>query len=57
MPHETQLILVDQIEPLIHEVRGQKVILDGDLAKLYGVETKALNRAVKRNLERSRPTF
>ena len=46
MSNETQLILVDQIEPLIHEVRGQRVILDSDLARLYGVETKALNRTV-----------
>ena len=42
----------DQIEPLIHEIRGEKIILDSDLARLYGVETKALNRAVKRNAER-----
>ena len=33
-------------------VRGQRVIIDADLARLYGVETKALNRAVKRNVER-----
>ena len=33
-------------------VRGQKVILDRDLASLYGVPTKSLNRAVKRNLDR-----
>jgi hypothetical protein len=52
MTDGTTLILVDQIELLIHEFRGQKVILDSDLAMLYGVETKALNRAVKRNPER-----
>jgi len=52
MVDETKLILVDQIEQLIHEFRGQKVVLDSDLATLYGVETKALNRAVKRNPER-----
>jgi hypothetical protein len=33
-------------------VRGEKVLLDSDLAELYGVETKALNRAVKRNAKR-----
>ena len=33
-------------------MRGQKVLLDTDLAALYGVETRALNQAVKRNLER-----
>jgi len=37
---------------LIRVVRGQQVILDRDLAELYGVETKVLNQAVKRNLER-----
>ena len=52
MPNETQLILVDQIEPLIHDVRGQKVILDRDLAVRYGVETRTLNQAVRRNLDR-----
>lgn len=40
------------IENLIHIVRGQKVMLDSDLAMLYGVETRALNQAVKRNLRR-----
>ena len=52
MVDATKLILVDQIEPLILEIRGQKVMLDSDLAKLYGVETKTLNRAVKRNIKR-----
>jgi len=37
---------------LVHLVRGEKVLLDADLAMLYGVETGALNRAVKRNLDR-----
>ena len=52
MTDETKLILVDQIEPLILEIRGQKVVLARDLAVLYGVSTKALNQAVKRNSER-----
>jgi hypothetical protein len=43
---------VEQIESRIFVIRGQKVMLDADLAELYGVETKALNRAVKRNFER-----
>ena len=38
-----------EIEPLILEMRGHKVILDADLARIYGVQTKALNQAVKRN--------
>ena len=40
------------IESLIYEIRGQKVMLDRDLAKMYGVETKGLNQAVKRNMKR-----
>ncbi|MCL2443842.1 MAG: ORF6N domain-containing protein [Treponema sp.] len=40
------------IKDLIYEVRGQKVMLDSDLARLYEIETGALNRAVKRNIER-----
>ncbi|MFA6238116.1 MAG: ORF6N domain-containing protein [Bacteriovorax sp.] len=40
------------IGSLIHVIRGQRVMLDIDLAKLYGVETKYLNRVVKRNLKR-----
>lgn len=40
------------IERLIFETRGQKVMLDADLARIYGVQTKALNRAIKRNAER-----
>ena len=38
-----------QIKEMIYVIRGQKIMLDSDLAKLYGVETKALNRQVKRN--------
>ena len=41
-----------QIQNLIYEIRGCKVMLDSDLAKLYGVETFNLNKAVKRNLSR-----
>lgn len=40
------------IGSLIRTIRGQKVILDADLARIYGVPTKALNQAVKRNLKR-----
>lgn len=40
------------ILPLIHTIRGQRVILAADLAKLYGVKTKQLNQQVKRNLEK-----
>ena len=41
-----------QIQSMIYEIRRQKVMLDRDLAQLYGVELKAMNQAVKRNLER-----
>jgi hypothetical protein len=40
------------IENMIYVIRGQRVMLDSDLAKLYGVETKTLNQAVKRNFDR-----
>lgn len=40
------------IENMIYVIRGQQVMLDSDLAKLYGVETRVLNQAVKRNIER-----
>jgi len=43
---------IDQLGQLIYEIRGQRVMLDSDLAAIYGVETKALNRAVKRNRDR-----
>ena len=43
---------VEQIESRIFIIREQRVMLDADLAELYGIETKALNRAVKRNIER-----
>ena len=39
-----------KIESLIHEIRGQKVMLDFNLAELYQVETRTLNQAVKRNI-------
>ena len=43
---------LDQIQNMIYVIRGQKVMLDSDLDQLYGVETKALNRQVRRNLIR-----
>lgn len=42
----------DRIEPRIVRVRGQRVVLDADLAHLYGVTTRAFNQAFKRNAER-----
>lgn len=49
---DKSLIPVDRIERAILLIRGQKVMLDADLASLYGVETRVLVQAVKRNLER-----
>ena len=43
---------VEAIKHHIYEVRGLRVMLDRDLAELYGVETRALNQAVKRNIDR-----
>jgi len=45
-------ILVEVVKGKICLIRGQKVLLDSDLAELYGVETKVLNQAVKRNINR-----
>jgi len=45
-------IPVESVKGKIYLIRGQKVLLDSDLAELYGVETKVLNQAVKRNLSR-----
>ena len=46
-----------KIDERIYSVRGRQVMIDRDLAELYGVETKALNQAVKRNIERFPPSF
>ena len=47
-----QLPVENKVESLIRVIRGQQVMLDRDLAELYGVETKRLNEQVKRNIER-----
>jgi len=44
--------MLERIEERILEIRGKKVMLDRDLAQLYGVETRTLNQAVNRSLER-----
>lgn len=46
------LVPVERIAQLIFVLRGQRILRDVELARLYGVPTKALNQAVKRNLER-----
>jgi phage regulator Rha-like protein len=52
MKKTTKTVALEPVEPLLCVVRGERVILDTDLARLYGVESKALNRAVKRNADR-----
>lgn len=47
-----RLVAVDNIEPLIKVIRGQQVMIDKDLATLYGIETRVLNQTVKHNIER-----
>ena len=47
----------ERIEQIIFIIRNQKVILDSDLAALYGVDTRTLNQAVKRNINRFPPEF
>ena len=46
------IIKIEEIENLIIEIRGKKVLLDSDVAKIYGVETKRVNEAVKNNPEK-----
>jgi hypothetical protein len=52
MPKSSNKLTTDQLGRLIYEIRSERVMLDSDLASIYGVETKALNRAVKRNRDR-----
>ncbi len=49
---ENELIKIDDIKSRIFTIRGMQVMLDSDLAELYGVETKRLNEQVRRNIER-----
>lgn len=52
-----EMLQPDRLKNIILTVRGEKVILASDLAKLFGVETKRLNEQVKRNLDRFPPDF
>ena len=56
MPGKKDIVPVtiepQQVQQMIHVIRGERVILDSDIAKLYGVETKNLKRQVKRNITR-----
>jgi ORF6N domain len=53
MPKKSESrISIEQIDEMIHSVRGMRVMLDRDLAKIYDVPTKIFNQAVKRNRDR-----
>src|SRR3977135_606105 len=51
------LIPIERIEKAIYLIRGEKVMMDRDLANLYGVSTKVFNQAVKRHRDRFPPDF
>jgi len=53
----TSLIPIERIEKALYLIRGEKVMLDRDLANLYGVSTKVFNQAVKRHRDRFPPDF
>ena len=57
MPRRQGSLVVESIEPMIVTIRGTNVLLDADLAELYGVSTRRLNEQVKRNPERFPPEF
>jgi hypothetical protein len=52
MKKASETLRLEPVEPLIHVLRGERIILDVDLARIYGVPTKRLNEQVKRNAER-----
>jgi hypothetical protein len=52
MGKDKSVIPIERVQQVIYLIRGQKVMLDKDLARLYGVETRVLNQAVRRNAER-----
>lgn len=52
MSDKQELIIQERIAKAIYVIRNQKVMMDSELAEMYGVETKVLNQSVKRNLER-----
>jgi hypothetical protein len=58
MGEDNELVIpVERVQQVVYLIRGQKVMLDRDLAQLYGVETRVLNQAVRRNAERFPPDF
>jgi ORF6N domain len=58
MPGKSKsLVPIEQIDGMIHTIRGVRVMLDSDLAKIYGVPTFRFNEAIKRNRHRFPPDF
>ena len=57
MSNRDAVVPSDRVESLILSIRGRRVILDSDLARLYGVTTARLNEQVKRNPDRFPPDF
>lgn len=49
MENEIQVITTQEVENLVIELRGQKVLLNRDIATLYGTETREINKAVRNN--------
>jgi phage regulator Rha-like protein len=52
-----EVLMMKQIQNMIYDIRGRQVMLDTDLAKIYQVETRVMNQAVKRNIDRFPPEF
>jgi hypothetical protein len=52
IPKTTAIQIIQSIQNRIYEIRGERVMLDRDLASLYEIETKVLNQAVRRNIKR-----
>ena len=52
MEEELELATIEEIQGMIYTIRGKQVMLDSDVANLYHYETKKINQAVKRNIER-----
>ena len=57
MPDQPITLSPEAIAPMVHWIRHEKIMLDSDLAELYGVEARVLNQAVKRNIGRFPPDF
>lgn len=50
--NKIQILTEDKIKNMVYEIRGQQVMLDFELAEIYGYETKNFNRQVKNNIEK-----